>query len=37
MFEGDFNFFKTIDKVRKLKERISAMLDEERKMLLERH
>jgi len=31
MFEGDFNFFKTIDKVRKLKEQISAMPDEERK------
>lgn len=31
MFEGDINFFKTIDKVRKLKEQISAMPDEERK------
>jgi len=31
MFEGDFNFFKTIDKVRKLKEKISAMPNEERK------
>ncbi|KAL5232896.1 hypothetical protein ACI65C_000306 [Semiaphis heraclei] len=31
MFEGDLNFFKTIDKVRKLKEQISAMPDEERK------
>jgi len=31
MFEGDINFFKTIDKVRKLKDQISAMPDEERK------
>ncbi|XP_050542664.1 alpha- and gamma-adaptin-binding protein p34-like isoform X1 [Daktulosphaira vitifoliae] len=31
MFEGDINFFQTFDKVRKLKEQISAMPDEERK------
>jgi hypothetical protein len=31
MFEGDLNFFKTIDKVRKLKEQISTMPNEERK------
>ncbi|VVC32784.1 Hypothetical protein CINCED_3A023126 [Cinara cedri] len=31
MFEVDNDFFKTIDKVRKLKEKISAMPDEERK------
>lgn len=36
MFEGDINFFKTIDKVRKLKEQISAMPDEERKDAAER-
>lgn len=31
MFEVDNDFFKTIDKVRKLKEQISEMPDEERK------
>jgi len=36
MFEGDINFFKTFDKVRKLKEQISAMPDDERKNAAEK-
>lgn len=31
MLEGDINFFKTLDKVKQLKEQISSMPDEDRK------
>ncbi|XP_050420944.1 uncharacterized protein LOC126833566 [Adelges cooleyi] len=35
MFEGDVNFFNTFDKVQKLKQQISSMPDEERKVAAE--